>query len=64
MKPSAKTAKAFFDTKMATEQNGPDSEIYTYKAPWPLYSMAWNVRPGHPFRLAVGSFVEEYTNKV
>ena len=40
------------------------SEIYTYKAPWPMYSMNWSQKPSKPFRLAVGSFVEEYTNKV
>lgn len=39
-------------------------EIYKYEAPWTLYSMNWSVRPDRRFRLAVGSFVEEYNNKV
>eukprot|EP00057_Strongylocentrotus_purpuratus_P025104 XP_011679578.1 PREDICTED: DDB1- and CUL4-associated factor 7-like [Strongylocentrotus purpuratus] len=39
-------------------------EIYKYEAPWTLYSMNWGVRPDKRFRLAVGSFVEEYNNKV
>jgi DDB1- and CUL4-associated factor 7 len=39
-------------------------EIYKYLAPWPLYSMNWSVRPDKRFRLALGSFVEEYNNKV
>lgn len=39
-------------------------EIYKYSAPWTLYSMNWSVRPDKRFRLAVGSFVEEYNNKV
>ncbi|PIK39454.1 WD repeat-containing protein 68 [Apostichopus japonicus] len=39
-------------------------EIYKYEAPWTLYSMNWSVRPDKRFRLAVGSFVEEYNNKV
>lgn len=39
-------------------------EIYKYQAPWPLYSMNWSVRPDKRFRLALGSFVEEYNNKV
>ncbi|PNF42507.1 DDB1- and CUL4-associated factor 7 [Cryptotermes secundus] len=39
-------------------------EIYKYEAPWPLYSMNWSVRPDKRFRLALGSFVEEYNNKV
>lgn len=41
-------------------------EIYTYNAPWPVYSLASSNRsaPEHAFRFAVGSFVEEYSNKV
>nr|SVE69796.1 EOG090X060Z [Eubosmina coregoni] len=39
-------------------------EIYKYEAPWTLYSMNWSVRPDKRFRLAIGSFVEEYNNKV
>jgi hypothetical protein len=39
-------------------------EIYTYTAPWTIYGMHWSARPTHKFRLALGSFVEEYNNKV
>ena len=41
-------------------------EIYTYEAPWPVYGLGGSQRPGkeNEFRFAVGSFVEEYTNKV
>uniref|UniRef100_A0A1B6M5H7 DDB1- and CUL4-associated factor 7 n=1 Tax=Graphocephala atropunctata TaxID=36148 RepID=A0A1B6M5H7_9HEMI len=39
-------------------------EIYKYEAPWPLFSMNWSLRPDKKFRLALGSFVEEYNNKV
>lgn len=39
-------------------------EIYTYETPWLIYGMNWSVRPGMDFRLAIGSFVEEYNNKV
>jgi WD repeat-containing protein 68 len=39
-------------------------EIYTYQAPWLLYSMNWSVRPDYRFRLAIGSFLDDYTNKV
>lgn len=39
-------------------------EIYRYEAPWTLYSMNWSVRPTKGFRLALGSFFEEYNNKV
>mmetsp|Transcript_24982 Transcript_24982/g.41155 ORF Transcript_24982/g.41155 Transcript_24982/m.41155 type:complete len:330 (+) Transcript_24982:222-1211(+) len=39
-------------------------EIYTYEAPWPIYGMNWSVRADRRFRLALGSFIEEYSNKV
>jgi len=40
------------------------AEIYTYDAPWVIYGMNWSVRRDKPFRLAVGSFIEEYSNTV
>lgn len=41
-------------------------EIYTYEAPWTIYSLAFSQREeaDRKFRLALGSFVEEYTNRV
>jgi WD repeat-containing protein 68 len=39
-------------------------EIYTYNAPWTIYGMNWSIRPDQKFRLAIGSFLEDYTNKV
>src|SRR5262245_48679501 len=39
-------------------------EIYTYTSPWLIYAMNWSVRNDHKFRLAFGSFFEDYTNKV
>lgn len=47
-----------------TTATGKRKEIYKYLAPWPLYSMNWSVRPDKRFRLALGSFIEEYNNKV
>eukprot|EP00903_Cladosiphon_okamuranus_P016007 g14781.t1 len=45
---------------------GGRKEIYTYEAPWQIYAMGWCQRsdPGDRYRLAVGSFTEEYNNKV
>ena len=43
---------------------GKRKEIYKYDAPWTVYSMNWSIRPDKRFRLALGSFVEEYNNKV
>lgn len=39
-------------------------EIYTYTAPWLIYGMNWSVRADQRFRLAIGSFEEEYSNSV
>ena len=39
-------------------------EIYKYRAPWTIYGMNWSVRPDCKFRLALGSFIEDYSNKV
>jgi WD repeat-containing protein 68 len=39
-------------------------EIYTYEAPWMTYSMAWCRRGESGFRMAVGSYKEEYSNQI
>ena len=40
----------------------PAGEIYNYAAPWLIYALNWSNRA--PFRLAIGSFVEEHMNTV
>lgn len=49
---------------MTTDSSVRSKEIYKYAAPWPVYAMNWSYRPDHRFRLAIGSFVEEYSNKI
>eukprot|EP00996_Jenningsia_fusiforme_P000598 NODE_1535_length_1499_cov_28.882069_g1385_i0.p1 GENE.NODE_1535_length_1499_cov_28.882069_g1385_i0~~NODE_1535_length_1499_cov_28.882069_g1385_i0.p1 ORF type:complete len:345 (+),score=74.21 NODE_1535_length_1499_cov_28.882069_g1385_i0:205-1239(+) len=39
-------------------------EIYTYEAPWNAYALSWSVLRDKPFRLATGSFIQEYSNKI
>lgn len=39
-------------------------EIYTYEAPWTTYAMGWCRRPDGRFRMAIGSYKEEYSNQV
>ncbi|KAJ1564540.1 ddb1 and cul4 associated factor 7 [Nowakowskiella sp. JEL0078] len=39
------------------------NEVYSYAAPWPVYALHWSLVPGS-FRIAFGSFFEEYANKV
>lgn len=49
----------------AMDMGVPDKkEIYTYEAPWLIYGMNWSVRQDKKFRLAIGSFIEDYNNKV
>lgn len=38
--------------------------VYTYIGQWPIYSVAWSVRNDKRSRLAIGSFLEDYSNKV
>eukprot|EP00011_Vannellida_sp_DIVA3-517-6-12_P014096 CAMPEP_0114612354 /NCGR_PEP_ID=MMETSP0168-20121206/4579_1 /TAXON_ID=95228 ORGANISM="Vannella sp., Strain DIVA3 517/6/12" /NCGR_SAMPLE_ID=MMETSP0168 /ASSEMBLY_ACC=CAM_ASM_000044 /LENGTH=322 /DNA_ID=CAMNT_0001823337 /DNA_START=173 /DNA_END=1138 /DNA_ORIENTATION=- len=44
------------------EAGTPAGEIYEYRAPWPVYGMNWSNTD--PFRLAVASFKEDYSNAV
>jgi WD repeat-containing protein 68 len=41
-------------------------EIYTYEAPWTIFGLSASQKagPDHAFRYAVGSFIEEYCNKI
>lgn len=48
----------------ATADESPRSEVYTYEAPWLIYGMNWSFRGDRRFRLAIGSFLEDYTNSV
>mmetsp|Transcript_40719 Transcript_40719/g.79687 ORF Transcript_40719/g.79687 Transcript_40719/m.79687 type:complete len:167 (-) Transcript_40719:621-1121(-) len=44
----------------------PRKEIYTYQAPWTIFAMSWSQRldSNTQFRLAAGSYVEQYSNSV
>lgn len=51
----------------AADRGGGDAkraEIYTHESSWLIYAMNWSVRRDKRVRLAIGSFVEEYNNKV
>ena len=54
----------------AATLNNNRKEIYTYKAPWTVYAMSWSRRSpspsssSSPFRLAIGSYIEQYSNVV
>ncbi|KAJ8760784.1 hypothetical protein K2173_021822 [Erythroxylum novogranatense] len=36
----------------------------TYESPYPLYAMAFSSTPSHHHRMAVGSFIEDFNNRV
>ncbi|KAK6029460.1 WD domain, G-beta repeat protein [Ostertagia ostertagi] len=55
------------DTIVAMLAQDPNrKEIYGYDAPYNLYASAWSCAtdPQRRFRLAVSSFIEEYSNKI
>ena len=45
-------------------RDGKKKEIYKYVAPWTVFAMNWSMRLDKRWRLAIGSFIEDYTNKV
>ncbi len=47
-----------------TVGEGKKKEIYTYGTPWTSYTMSWRKRPEGRFQLAIGSFMEEYSNQI
>nr|CDS26702.1 WD repeat containing protein 68 [Hymenolepis microstoma] len=44
--------------------NPKNKEIYKYEAPWNIFSLNWSLRQDKRFRLAIGSFIEEYNNRI
>lgn len=63
---SMNTSTPAVDAKTASTSvgNQRNSEVFAYEAPWLVYGLNWSCRGDHKFRLAIGSFVEEYNNKV
>ncbi|CAI8033872.1 DDB1- and CUL4-associated factor 7 [Geodia barretti] len=45
-------------------REGKKKEIYKYVAPWTVFALNWSMRMDKRWRLAIGSFIEDYTNKV
>ena len=48
----------------AGEKRNKKKEIYNYYSKHMVYGMAWTSRKDHAFRLAIGSFIEDYANQV
>eukprot|EP00056_Hartaetosiga_gracilis_P004921 m.79575 g.79575 ORF g.79575 m.79575 type:complete len:339 (-) comp11982_c1_seq1:68-1084(-) len=41
-----------------------EKSLFEHQCPWPTYSFGFSFNKETPFRVAVGSFVEEYSNKI
>lgn len=54
------------DVAASVREDDKRKEIYGYDAPYTLYASAWSCAadPQRRFRLAVSSFIEEYSNKI
>jgi hypothetical protein len=54
------------DTIVVPDDHKGRKEIYTYQAPWTVYAMSWSRRGEgrNKFRMAIGSFKEEYSNEI
>lgn len=57
-------AQTALDDIPTAEHLVPDSQVITYNAPWIIYSLAFSAHPKYPYRLAVGSFLEEVKNNI
>lgn len=41
-----------------------EGKIHRHEAPWNIFATSWSRKGDKPYRLAIGSFVEEYCNKI
>ncbi|XP_061366768.1 WD repeat-containing protein LWD2-like [Gastrolobium bilobum] len=55
------SVEANFTIQSHTEEK---QGVHTYVSQWPISAIAWSMRRDKTPRLAIGSYLEEYTNKV
>lgn len=41
-----------------------ESQVFSYVAPWLIYSLGFSCKPNNLYMIAVGSFLEEIENQV
>lgn len=41
-----------------------ESQVFSYTAPWLIYSLGFSCKPSQLYKIAVGSFLEEKENQV
>lgn len=50
------------DSKYNDPRN--ESQVFSYSAPWLIYSLGFSCKPNQLYKIAVGSFLEEKENQV
>lgn len=46
----------------SNEDRMPVSQVITYEAQWVIYALGFSSKSAYPFRLGIGSFVEDVRN--
>lgn len=47
-----------------TSETRTESQVFSYTAPWLIYSLGFSCKPNQLYKIAVGSFLEEKENQV
>ena len=47
-----------------TTETRAESQVFSYTAPWLIYSLGFSCKPNQLYKIAVGSFLEEKENQV
>ena len=47
-----------------TSETRGESQVFSYTAPWLIYSLGFSSKPNQLYKIAVGSFLEEKENQV
>lgn len=42
----------------------PENQVITYEAPWIIYALGFSCKSNYPYRLGIGSFVEDIRNEI
>ena len=45
-------------------ENRNESQVFSYTAPWLIYSLGFSCKPNQLYKIAVGSFLEDKENQV
>ena len=51
------------DEERSETESPKRKEIYTYNTPWTAFTLGWSRSPDRKCQLAVGSYIEEYSNQ-